>query len=51
YALSPRLALLREIPNSFVQGRTGKLAIDDDGSIIRRLQWAKYQGGKAIPIN
>lgn len=51
YALSPRLALLREIPNSFVQGRTGKLSIDDDGSIFRRLQWAKYQGGKAIPIN
>ena len=51
YLLAPRLTLLREIPNSFAQGLTGKLNINPDGVIERELQWAKYRRGKAVTIN
>ena len=51
YLLAPRLALLREIPNSFAQGLTGKLNISPDGVIERELQWAMYRRGKAVTIN
>ncbi len=51
FLLAPRLSLLREIPNSHVQGLTGKLNIKPNGEIMRELQWATYRRGKASPIN
>lgn len=51
YLLAPRLTLLREIPNSFAQGLTGKLHINPDGVIERKLQWAMYRRGQAVTIN
>ena len=51
YLLAPRLPILREIPNSFAQGLTGKLNVNPDGVIERTLQWAMYRRGKAITIN
>ncbi len=51
YLLAPRLSLLREIPNSFAQGLTGKLHINPEGVIERELQWARYRMGKAVTIN
>lgn len=51
FLLAPRLSILREIPNSHVQGLTGKLNIKPNGEIMRELQWATYRRGKASPIN
>lgn len=51
YLLAPRLPILREIPNSFAQGLTGKLNVNPDGVVERTLQWAMYRRGKAITIN
>lgn len=51
YLLAPRLSLLREIGNSYVDGLTGRLSIQSDGEIQRELQWAKYTRGRVKPIN
>jgi len=45
YLLSSRLPLLRQVPNSVVDGHTGTLTMSDNGEIHRKLDWAIFRGG------
>ena len=50
YLLSSRLPLLRQVPNSVVQGHTGILSMAPDGQIHRKLDWAIFKNGKPQPL-
>ncbi len=45
YLLSSRLPLLRQVPNSVVDGHTGTLTMSDNGEIHRKLDWAIFRDG------
>lgn len=45
WTLSNRLALLRYMNDSFVDGQTGLLTMDHQGSIQREQLWAKFENG------
>ncbi len=53
YHLFPRIRQLAMLPNGTLDGATGKLTLDSNGRIIRRLSWAKIRRGRirqlAIP--
>lgn len=48
YTLAPRISIMRELPNSHVQGLTGTLGITPDGTVSRELDWATYRRGRAV---
>ncbi len=51
FTLAPRLVLMTEISNSFVQGYTGTLSMGEQGKIKRTLQWAKFSRGSVKILN
>jgi len=50
FKLAPRLQLLKEIKGSQMEGQTGVLSINEDGTINRDMQWARFKNGNAIAI-
>lgn len=50
YQLVAGLFSARSGPMPELNGATGKLYLDDDGRIHRRLAWAKFVGGLPIPL-
>ncbi len=50
FELSPRLELLQTVTESQLEGQTGILSIDNNGVVQRHLQWARFNRGRAIPI-
>ncbi|MCS5561427.1 MAG: penicillin-binding protein activator, partial [Marinobacter nauticus] len=45
WQLSKRLPLLRQVEDAAIEGQTGILTMDPDGSIHREQRWAQFQGG------
>ena len=45
WTLSNRLPLLRYMNNAYVDGQTGMLTMNDDGSIKREQLWARFENG------
>lgn len=50
FSIAPRLHLLQEVRDSQMQGHTGILAMNEDGVITRKMEWAKFKKGKAIIV-
>lgn len=48
YLLSSRLPLLRQVPNSVVDGHTGTLTMAANGRIHRKLDWAMFKDGRPV---
>lgn len=46
WQLSKRLPLLRKVEGTTIDGQTGKLTMDPDGSIHREQLWARFRNGK-----
>lgn len=44
--LSKRLPLLRQVDDAVIEGQTGTLTMDRDGSIHRKQVWAQFQNGE-----
>lgn len=44
--LSKRLPLLRQVDDAAIEGQTGTLTMDQDGSIHRKQIWAQFQNGE-----
>lgn len=49
YRLAPYLKQLQGAPGSFMAGNTGKLSIDQQGLVVRQLEWAQFENGLAQP--
>ncbi len=47
YNIVPYLEWLREQPYERFPGETGSLYVDNQGRVLRRLQWARFSGGIA----
>lgn len=45
WQLSKRLPLLRKVEGTTIDGQTGKLTMDPDGSIHREQLWARFRNG------
>jgi outer membrane PBP1 activator LpoA protein len=50
YQLIAALFATRTGPMAELDGATGKLYIDDDGRIHRKLAWAQFQSGEAVAL-
>lgn len=50
WQLSKRLPLLRQVENTALQGQTGVLTMNPEGSIHRRQLWARFQNGTPVLI-
>lgn len=51
YHLFPRISLLAQLPNAALDGATGKLVLDENGQIVRELEWATIRRGKILKLN
>ena len=50
WQIAKRLPLLKRIDDASINGLTGKLTMDAEGSIHRQQQWAKFVNGQAEPL-
>jgi outer membrane PBP1 activator LpoA protein len=50
YGLAPRLSSMTRNPGSYMDGRTGRLSLDDKRRIRRDLVLARYQGPRPVPV-
>jgi len=50
YHLIAALFAARTGPMQEVEGATGKLFLDQDGRVRRRLSWAQFQGGEPVAL-
>ncbi len=50
YRLAMNLNNMRNQPEFFLAGVTGKLTMDSQGYIKRQISWAHFLNGKAIPL-
>jgi len=50
WQLSKRLPLLRQVESSSLQGQTGTLTMNPEGSIHRQQLWARFQNGVPVPV-
>ncbi|MCH8499705.1 MAG: penicillin-binding protein activator [Marinobacter sp.] len=48
YQLSTQLPLLRQVPDSALQGHTGVLTMDSDGRVTRTQGWAQFRRGQPV---
>ena len=48
WQIAKRLPLLQRIDDASISGLTGKLTMDQEGSIHRAQQWAQFRDGKAV---
>ena len=48
WQISKRLPLLRQIEDASIDGLTGTLTMEPDGSIHRHQLWARFRNGKAV---
>jgi len=48
WQISKRLPLLRQIEDASIDGLTGTLTMEPDGSIHRRQLWARFRNGEAV---
>ncbi|XKH00114.1 penicillin-binding protein activator [Marinobacter nauticus] len=48
WQISKRLPLLRQIEDASIDGLTGTLTMDPDGSIHRHQLWASFRNGEAV---
>ncbi|KXS51086.1 MAG: LppC family lipoprotein [Marinobacter sp. T13-3] len=48
WQISKRLPLLRQIEGASIDGLTGTLTMDPDGSIHRHQLWARFRNGEAV---
>jgi len=46
YRLHARLAMLDNVPDSFLPGVTGRLSMDESRVLVRRLNWAWFRKGR-----
>jgi outer membrane PBP1 activator LpoA protein len=50
YGLAPRLSSMTRNPGSYMDGRTGRLSLDDKRRVRRELVLARYQGPRPVPV-
>ncbi len=48
WQIGKRLPLLRQIDGASIDGLTGRLSMNDDGSIHRQQLWARFRNGEAV---
>ncbi len=51
FRLTQDLNQLQQYPHFGLAGVTGRLTLGHNGQIIRKLQWAQFKNGKAIPVS
>ncbi|MGO1233455.1 MAG: penicillin-binding protein activator, partial [Marinobacter sp.] len=50
WQIAKRLPLLRQIESASIDGLTGTLTMNDNGSIHRQQLWAQFRNGEAVLI-
>lgn len=50
FLLIPEITQLSALEDYSVEGLSGELTLDYYGRIVRKLAWAKYQGGHWVPL-
>ncbi|MOA53312.1 Penicillin-binding protein activator LpoA precursor [compost metagenome] len=50
YNLAPRLEQLKALPDSQVEGLSGRLSLNPAQRIERDLPWAEFRGGQVQPL-
>ncbi|CBL44245.1 LppC putative lipoprotein [gamma proteobacterium HdN1] len=51
FRLATRLQVMSELPDTRLFGATGVIQLNANGQITRKLNWARFEGGQAIPLN
>ncbi|WP_207062656.1 penicillin-binding protein activator [Motiliproteus sp. SC1-56] len=51
YRVAPYLNQLQALPDSYLQGQTGRLQVDPQGRLSRELDWALFRDGKVRRLN
>ena len=50
YLLAMHLDYLERYPDAALAGWTGGLSLHDERRVFRTLEWARFEGGRAVPV-